>query len=114
MCQSTVYSSFITGTYIPAAMATLLDRLARLEQVFLDKAISGEGLVPRLRRLEEMCLGSEASGTAPQRIRELELITFGDAAEAGPQEPSLHSQRAGYGGEQILSGGACSNCGNSV
>ena len=33
-------------------------------------------------RLEQMCLGSEASGTVPQRLRELEIITFGEHSES--------------------------------
>ena len=68
---------------ILGAMTTLMDRLARLEQVFLETISGdGEGLVSRLRRLEEICFGAEAPGALPQRLRKLESITFGEAEVA--------------------------------
>ncbi|CAE7818718.1 RAD5B [Symbiodinium sp. CCMP2592] len=66
-------------------MSALADRLARLEQVFLEPSIAqstgAEGFIHRIRRIEETCFGSEASGTLPQRLRELEIITFGEHSE---------------------------------
>lgn len=67
-------------------MSALADRLARLERVFVEASIaqSAEGFVQRVKRIEHVCFGSEASGTLPQRIRELEIITFGEHSEAKP------------------------------
>ena len=82
-------------------MSALADRLARLERVFVEASIaqSAEGFVQRVKRIEHVCFGSEASGTLPQRIRELEIITFGEHSEAKPLlvNPDLPGAQADTG-----------------
>ena len=72
------------------AMATLPKRVVKLEEVVLGSAATG-GLVTRVQHLEVCCLGSAAAGSLPQRLDKLEEVTgctAGDGAavavEAAP------------------------------
>jgi len=62
---------------------SLPERVARLEQVFLGDGPSScqGGLLGRIARLEELCLGQSETGALPQRLRQLEVVTFGEEIE---------------------------------
>ena len=64
-------------------MATLPDRVARLEEV-IGSAVSG-ALVGRVGHLEVCCLGSSAGGPLLQRISKLEEL-IGCTGAAGVEE----------------------------
>ena len=87
------------------AMATLPKRVVKLEEVVLGSAATG-GLVTRVQHLEVCCLGSAAAGPLPQRLDKLEEVTgctAGDGAavavEAAPAPET----------DEVADAGAC-NC----
>lgn len=87
------------------AMATLPKRVVKLEEVVLGSAATG-GLVTRVQHLEVCCLGSAAAGPLPQRLDKLEEVTgctAGDGAavavEAAPAPEA----------DEVADAGAC-NC----
>ena len=75
------------------AMATLPKRVVKLEEVVLGSAATG-ALATRVQHLEVCCLGSAAAGPLPQRLDKLEEVT---------------GCTAGDGADEVADSGAC-NC----
>ena len=72
-------------------MATLPKRVIKLEEVVLGSAATG-ALVTRVEHLEVCCLGSAAAGPLPQRLDKLEEVAgvtgcTGDGTAVGEAAP---------------------------
>ena len=91
-------------------MATLPERLRRLEEVVLGSAATG-ALLSRVGQLEVCCLGSEAAGHLPQRLSKLEEVT-GCAAGAG-NDVEVAPQAVPLAVEEVPNAAASSQAGKS-
>lgn len=78
------FSSHCCASQHSVAMATLPDRVARLEEV-VGSAATG-ALVARVGHLEVCCLGSAAAGSLLQRISTLEELIGCPGAPPGVEE----------------------------